>query len=181
MKEERIDVRAMSPERVAEVKRSADLCFDINTTRPTTPEFTALVQELFRGKFGEGSQVLPPIHVILGDHISIGNHVSIGFNFTAMSAGGITIEDHVMIAANVQILTNNHDLYDRPVLLAKPVHICKNVWIGAGATLLPGVTVGENAVVAAGAVVSKDVPPNTIVAGIPAKVIREIPPEPAKS
>ena len=80
-----------------------------------------------------------------------------------------------MVAANAQLISNNHDLYDRMVLICKPVRICKNAWIGAGATILPGVTVGENAVVAAGAVVTKDVAPNTIVGGNPAKFIKNIP------
>jgi acetyltransferase-like isoleucine patch superfamily enzyme len=74
----------------------------------------------------------------------------------------------------VQLISNNHDLHERPILICKPVRICKNAWIGAGATILPGVTVGENAVVAAAAVVTKDVPANTIVGGNPAKVIKMI-------
>ena len=82
-----------------------------------------------------------------------------------------------MIAANVQLISNNHDLYERQILICKPVRICKNAWVGAGATILPGVTVGENAVVAAAAVVTKDVPANTIVAGNPARIIKTIPPK----
>lgn len=78
------------------------------------------------------------------------------------------------IAVNAQIISNNHDLHDHSLLVCKPVHICRNAWIGAGATILPGVTVGENAVVAAGAVVTKDVAPNTIVGGNPAKLIKTI-------
>ena len=95
-----------------------------------------------------------------------------------MARGGITIEENVLIAANVQLISNNHDLYDRMLLVCKPVRICKGAWIGAGATILPGVTVGENAVVAAGAVVTKDVAPNTIVGGNPAKLIKAIPEKP---
>ena len=91
-----------------------------------------------------------------------------------MSAGGITIDDEVMIAANVQLISNNHDLEQRNVITCKPVHICRQVWIGAGATILPGVTIGENAVVGAGSVVTHDVPPMTIVAGNPARTIKTI-------
>ena len=82
-----------------------------------------------------------------------------------------------MIAANVQLISNNHDLYERQVITCKPVHIGKNAWIGAGATILPGVTVGDNAVVGAASVVTKDVAPDTIVAGNPAKFIKVIPPK----
>ena len=81
-----------------------------------------------------------------------------------------------MIAANVQLISNNHNLYERQVITCKPVHIGKNAWIGAGATILPGVTVGDNAVVGAASVVAKDVAPDTIVVGNPAKFIKAIPP-----
>lgn len=138
---------------------------------PMTDEYNSLVAELF-GEFGEGSSVMAPINVIRGRSIKIGRNVSILYNFIAMSTGGIVIEDDVMIAAGVSIITNNHDYDDRPVLLCKPVHIKRNAWIGARATILPGVTVGENAVVAAGAVVSKDVPDNVVVGGVPAKIIK---------
>ncbi len=76
--------------------------------------------------------------------------------------------------ANVQLISNNHDLEQRNVITCKPVHICRQVWIGAGATILPGVTIGENAVVGAGSVVTHDVESNTIVAGNPARFIRKI-------
>lgn len=91
-----------------------------------------------------------------------------------MAAGGITIEDDALIAANVQLISNNHDLYDRAVITCLPVHIGKRAWIGAGATILPGVSVGDNAVVGAGSVVTHDVEPNTIVAGNPARLIKRI-------
>ena len=90
--------------------------------------------------------------------------------------GGITIEDNVLIGPKVNLITENHPLNpnDRKSLICKPIAIKRNAWIGAAATILPGVTVGENAVVAAGAVVTTDVPPNTIVGGVPAKFIKNI-------
>ena len=91
-----------------------------------------------------------------------------------MGAGGITIDDDAMIAANVQLISNNHDLYDHAVLTCKPVHIGRNVWIGAGATILPGVTIGENSVVGAASVVTKDVPANVVVVGSPAKIVKQL-------
>ena len=91
--------------------------------------------------------------------------------------GGITIEDDVLIGPKVNLITENHPLDpgDRKALLTKPIIIKRNAWIGAGATILPGVTIGENSVVAAGAVVSRDVLPNVVVGGVPAKIIRSIP------
>lgn len=91
-----------------------------------------------------------------------------------MSAGGITIDDGVMVGPNVQIYTDNHDFDNHMVLRCKPAHICKNAWIGGGAIILPGITVGENAVVGSSAVVTHDVEPNTIVAGNPAHVIKKL-------
>ena len=110
----------------------------------------------------------------IADNIHIGNNVSINPYFKCMSAGNVYIEDNVMIAMNVSVITNNHDFYDRAVLTVKDVHIKKNAWIGAGAIILPGVTIGENAIIGAGSVVTKDVAPNTVVAGNPAKVIKEL-------
>ncbi len=90
--------------------------------------------------------------------------------------GGITLEEGVLIGPRATIISVNHPLApaERRGLILKPVRIRKNAWIGAGATILPGVTVGENAIVAAGAVVSKDVPPNTAVGGVPAKILKTL-------
>ena len=89
-----------------------------------------------------------------------------------MARGGITIENDVQIAANVQLLSNNHDPYDRQVLLCKPIVIKEGAWIGAGASIMAGVTVGKHAIVGAAAVVTKDVPDYGVVVGAPAKVIK---------
>ena len=90
--------------------------------------------------------------------------------------GGITLEDHVLIGPRANLLTVNHpqDPKQRRSLIVKPITIKRNAWIGAAATILPGVTVGENAIVGANALVTKDVPANTVVGGNPAKVIKEI-------
>ncbi|RZM25757.1 MAG: sugar O-acetyltransferase, partial [Pedobacter sp.] len=84
--------------------------------------------------------------------------------------GGIILEDDVLIWPKVNLITENHPLnpLERRGMLCEPILIRSNAWIGAGATILPGVTIGENSVVAAGAVVSKDIPSNTVVGGIPA-------------
>jgi acetyltransferase-like isoleucine patch superfamily enzyme len=93
-----------------------------------------------------------------------------------LDLGGIVIEDNVLIAPKVNLLSEGHPLApeNRQSLVPGAIHIKKNAWIGANAAILPGVTIGENAVVAAGAVVNKDVPDNTIVGGIPAKIIKTI-------
>lgn len=90
--------------------------------------------------------------------------------------GGIVIEDGVFIAPKVSLLTEGHPISarDRHSLNVAPIHIKKNAWLGANATIMQGVTIGENAVVASGAVVTADVPDDTVVGGIPAKVIKTI-------
>ena len=120
--------------------------------------------------------VFTPLYINCGKHITIGKNVFINFDCTFLALGGITIEDDVLIGPKVSLITENHPLNpeERKGLTGKPILIKKNAWIGANATILSGVTIGENAVVAAGAVVSKDVPDNTIVGGIPAKFIKNV-------
>jgi acetyltransferase-like isoleucine patch superfamily enzyme len=103
--------------------------------------------------------------------------VFVNQNCTFYDLGGIEIADDVMIGPNVSILTSSHPIEPaqrRNGVIASPVVIEKNVWIAAGVTIIGGVTVGENSVVAAGSVVTADVPPDTLVAGNPARVIRSI-------
>ena len=90
--------------------------------------------------------------------------------------GGIYIDDGALIGHHVVLATLNHDLDParRGDLHPAPIRIEKNVWIGSNATILQGVTIGDGAVVAAGAVVNRDVPANTVVGGVPAKVIKTI-------
>lgn len=174
MEEVRIDMRKPEEADPAEGVRCAQLCFKINHTMPMTEEYNRLVSELFMGNIGERSRIMPPLTVVRGNSVKIGRNVVVMNNSLFMAAGSITIEDDVMVAANVQLISNNHDLYDHQILTCKPVRLKHNCWIGAGATILPGITVGENAVVAACAVVTKDVEDNTVVGGNPAKVIKRI-------
>ena len=183
MEEKRIDMRMDSEENrqlMEEAKRSTQLCFRINHAMPMTEECDALISELFQGAIGEGSHIAPPLQVIRGNKVKIGKNVSIMYNWVCMSTGGLVIEDDVRIAANCSIATNNHDFYDRAILTCKPVHIKRNAWIGMGSIILPGVTIGENAIVAAGAVVTKDVPDNAMVGGVPAKIIKMLDGKPKK-
>jgi acetyltransferase-like isoleucine patch superfamily enzyme len=122
----------------------------------------------------ETTTVFAPFYTNFGKFLTIGKRVFINHACSFLDMGGITIEDDVLIGPKVNLITENHPLdpADRRALICKPIVIKRNVWIGAGSTVLPGVTIGENAVVAAGAVVSKDVPANTVVGGIPARQIK---------
>ena len=167
MEEKRIDMRVAEQADPAESRRCAQLCFKINHTMPFTEEYDKLVEELFLGHIGVGSRVMSPLTVVRGNSVSIGKNVVVMNNALFMAAGGVTIEDDVLVA-------NNHDLYDHQILTCKPVVLKRNCWIGAGATILPGVTVGENAVVGAGSVVTRDVEANTVVVGNPARVVKTL-------
>lgn len=173
-KEIRVDMRIPNPEGADRGKRDAELIFKLNHTMPMTEEYNALLKELFGENIGEGSYIAPPISMVCADQVKIGKNVYINSNLLSMSRGGVTIEDDAMIAANVQILTNNHDPYDRQILTCKPVLIGKGAWIGAGATILPGVRVGEYAIVGAASVVTHDVPDFAVAVGSPARVIKTL-------
>ena len=148
--------------------------FKFNHAMPGTEEYNKLMHELFYNQIGENSRVNAPLTVCVPKNVHIGKNVTVMNGSLMMAAGGITIEDDVMVAANAQLISNNHDPYERMILTCKPVKICKGAWIGAGATILPGVTVGEYAIVGASAVVTKNVPAYSVVVGTPAKVIKTL-------
>jgi len=139
-------------------------------------EIKKLLSQITGSEIDESVAVFTPFYINYGKHTKIGKNVFINFDCVFLDLGGITIEDNVLIAPKVSLLSEGHPVspHQRQLLVPGHIHIKKNAWIGAGATILPGVTVGENAVVAAGAVVSKDVPANTVVGGIPAKYIKNI-------
>jgi acetyltransferase-like isoleucine patch superfamily enzyme len=169
-----VDMRLHTPEELEKGSAQAQLLFKFNHTMPGTPEYMELMQKLFDGNVGEGSYVAAPLQGVCFDRIKIGKRVYLNSNLLAMARGGITIEDDVQMAANVQILTNNHDPYERQLLTVKPVLIQKGAWIGAGVTILPGISIGKHAIVGAAAVVTKDVPDYAIVVGNPAKVVKTL-------
>ena len=142
----------------------------------TIDEMRERLSEIIEAKLIRATTVFVPFHTNFGKHIKIGKNVFINHACTFLDLGGITIEDDVQIGPRVNLITENHpvDPTKRKHLDLKSILIKRNAWIGAGATILPGVTIGENSIVAAGAVVNKDVPDNTIVGGIPAKLIKAI-------
>lgn len=173
MEEIRIDCLNHTEQELAVAKELRQNIFRLNHTMPDTEEYGELLHKVFP-YLGEKCRVEIPFSGVRTANVKFGRNVIIMPGCLMMSAGGITIDDDVLIAANVQLISNNHDLEQRNVITCKPVRICRRVWIGAGATILPGVTIGENAVVGAGSVVTHDVEPNTIVAGNPARLIRKI-------
>lgn len=127
-------------------------------------------------KTDESFLLFPPFYTDCGKNITVGKNVFINSGCCFQDQGGITIGDGALIGHQVVLATLNHDLNPerRKSMKAAPIVIGKNVWIGAHATVLAGVSIGDNAVIAAGAVVTKDVPPMTVVAGIPAKTVKSV-------
>ncbi|TCN58677.1 sugar O-acetyltransferase [Flavobacterium circumlabens] len=159
------------------IKKALRVTAKLNTlVTDDLQEINTVFSELIGKKVDPTFFLIPPFHSDFGENISIGKNVFINHACTFMDRGGITIEDDVLIGPKVNLITTNHPVSPaaRRATISNPIHIRKGAWIGVGATILPGVTVGENAIVAAGAVVSKNVPENTIVGGIPAKIIRSI-------
>ena len=157
-------------------QRALRLTSVINSTYHEPEELRRLFSELIGQSDLEGFGLFPPFHTDFGLNITVGKNVFINSGCTFQDQGGITIGDGALIGHQVSIATINHaiDPEDRGSMTFRPVVIGKNVWIGDHATILPGVTVGDGAIIAAGAVVTKDVPPRAIVAGVPAKVIRTV-------
>jgi acetyltransferase-like isoleucine patch superfamily enzyme len=163
---------------VANVKRAMAITATLNRlTYDDADQVRALFSELVGKTVDDSFCLIPPFYTESGVNIRVGRNVFVNQNCTFYDLGGLDIADDVMIGPNVSIITTGHPIEPsqrRTGVTARPVMIERNVWIAAGVTIIGGVTIGENAVVAAGSVVTKDVPPNTLVGGNPARVIRSI-------
>ena len=157
------------------VNRTIRLSAFLNTSTDID-QIREQLNAIIGSQLDESTTVFAPFYTNFGIFTQIGKNVFINHACSFLDMGGITIEDDVLIGPKVNLITENHPLepVDRRALICKPIVIKRNAWIGAAATILPGVTIGENAVVAAGAVVHQDVPTNTIVGGVPAKIIKKI-------
>jgi acetyltransferase-like isoleucine patch superfamily enzyme len=162
----------------ASVRRAMAITPRLNRlTFEDADEIRALFGQLIGKQVDGGFSLIPPFYTTGGEDIRVGRNVFINQNCTMYDLGGIDIGDDVMIGPNVSIVTSGHPIEPsrrRDFVTAKPIVIGRNVWIAAGVTIIGGVTIGENSVVAAGAVVTRDVPPNSLAGGNPARVIRFI-------
>jgi len=134
-------------------------------------------EELIGKPVGDSFTLIPPFYADYGLNITIGRAVFIGYHCMFTGHAAIDIADQVMIANKVNLVTAGHPVdraKRRAYITAEPITIETNVWIGTAATILPGVHIGADAVVAAGAVVTREVPAATLVAGVPARVIRHL-------
>ena len=140
-------------------------------------ERNGLIRELM-GRIGERFVIEGPLHCDFGFNIEIGENFYANVNLIILDGAKVTIGDNVFIAPNVGIYTAGHPLdverRNAGLEYALPITIGNNVWIGGHVSIMPGVMIGDGAVIGGGAVVTKDIPPNVVAAGNPARVIREI-------
>lgn len=158
------------------LREAGRIVFELNSFYHDESEIRRLFSALTGVDVDESFVLRPPFYADFGRNIRVGKNVFVNHGCTFMDRGGITLEDDVLIAPKVSLITLNHLLApsERRTTVCAPITVKRNAWLGLGATIMPGVTIGENAVVAASGLVTRDVPPNTVVAGIPARVVRRI-------
>lgn len=155
-------------------QRALKITSEINGSYHEPQELRKIFSELIGKPVDDSFGLFPPFYTDCGLNITIGKNVFINSGCKFQDWGGITIGDGALIGHSVVLATINHGFSPdtRHDNAPAPIVVGKNVWIGSNAVILPGVTIGDNAVVAAGAVVTKDVPENTVVGGVPARVIK---------
>lgn len=159
-----------------QVTEARKITAQLNTGYHTPEEVHILVSELIGKPVDPSVDFALPLYVDFGKNITLGKNVFINSGCCFQDQGGITIGDGTLIGHHTAFATINHD-YDpdkRRILRTAPIVIGKNVWIGSNVSIVPGVTIHDGAIIGAGSVVTKDIPENTIAAGVPAKVIRQI-------
>lgn len=164
---------------VNEQLKQLDLLYDYNNSRPSEQDKREkLLKEMFL-EIGENCYIEPPLHSNwAGKHVSFGKNIYANFNLTLVDDTYITVGDSVMFGPNVTICTATHPIHleirYKKAQYNLPITIEDNVWIGGHAMVFPGVTIGKNSIIGAGSIVTKDIPPNVVALGTPAKVLREI-------
>ncbi|WP_282085280.1 DapH/DapD/GlmU-related protein [Streptomyces tendae] len=160
------------------VRRAIGMAEQINTLAyAQQEEIRERWSELTGQEVDETFHLIPPVYTDHGVNIRVGRSVFVNQGCRFNDVGGIEIDDDVMLGPDVSLITSGHPLDParrRTGITSAPIRIERNVWIGASAMVLQGVTIGADAVVAAGAVVTRDVPTRSVVAGVPAAVIKTL-------
>ena len=148
---------------------------ELNNRYHTPEEITRIMSEITGEPIDASFHMFPPFYADFGRNIHLGKNVFINSGCHFQDQGGIYIGDDVLIGHNVVLATVNHNLnpFDRHNIY-KPIIIGNRVWIGSGAVITQGVRIGDGAVIAAGAIVNRDVAPNTVVGGVPARLLKTI-------
>ncbi|MCW5837573.1 MAG: sugar O-acetyltransferase [Labilithrix sp.] len=169
---------ANDPELQANARRAMRLLEQYNRSSVDEPEERRRMLTELLADVGDGVEIRPPFYCDYGAQIRIGARTFVNFNLVALDVASITIGEDVQIGPSVQLLTPTHPTEPEPrrakIEAAKPIVIGDNVWLGGGVIVCPGVSIGANTVVGAGAVVTRDLPPDVVAVGNPARVIRSL-------
>lgn len=161
-------------------KRAVRLLSLYEQAHPTDPDIAAYLLAQVIGSVGEGVDIRPPLRVDYGHNITIGDGSWVNFGLTALDVAPIVIGQDVLIGPNCSLYTAIHPTEPGPRRAkwesAAPITLEDNVWLGGSVVVCPGVTIGENSIIGAGAVVTRDIPANSIAVGNPARVIRALDP-----
>lgn len=168
-------------------RRCRELVYDFNHLRPGNPEEMERLMQALVPNLGKGSWLQQPVRFDYGCFIGFGRECSVNYGFTALDCAPITIGDHVLIGPNCTLATPMHPFHPEERChakhpdgseyqpeYAKPITIESECWLAANVTVCGGVTIGRGSVIAAGSVVTRDIPPNSLAAGVPCRVLREI-------
>ncbi len=170
---------ADDPRIVADSRRAMELTARYNASSPSDPDTRRKILVDLLGSVGEGTEVRPPFSCDYGFQTHIGARTFANFGLIVLDVARVDIGDDVQIGPNVQLLTPTHPLEPEPRRAkweaASPITIGDNVWLGGGVIVCPGVTIGANTVVGAGSVVTRDLPPDVLAVGTPARVLRPLP------
>lgn len=157
-------------------KEAMKLTTELNNNYHTSDEIINIMEKITNSIIDKSFTLFPPFYTDCGKNLKLGKNIFINSGCKIQDQGGVSIGDGTLIGHNVVIATLNHNQnpIKRGNIIPAPVKIGKNVWIGANATICPGVEIGNGAIIAAGAVVTNDVAKETIVGGVPAKIIKKI-------
>jgi acetyltransferase-like isoleucine patch superfamily enzyme len=165
------------PQIYAIIRKAIRLTSQLNAmTVEDNAQVNHVLSELTNQPIDDTLFLIPPFYTDFGHNIRFGKNVFVNHACTFMDRGGITLEDNILVGPKVNLITTNHPTEhgQRRNTISLPIVLKRGAWIGANVTVMPGVTIGENAIVGAGAVVTKDVAANTIVAGVPARVVKHL-------
>ena len=164
----------------AHTKRAVRLLSLYEQAHPTDPDIARYLLAQVIGSVGEDVDIRPPLRVDYGHNITIGDGSWVNFGLTALDVAPIVIGQDVLIGPNCSLYTAIHPTEPGPRRAkwesAAPITLGDNVWLGGSVVVCPGVTIGENSIIGAGAVVTRDIPANSIAVGNPARVIRALDP-----
>ena len=172
------DLYIADDEIAREIHAGMALTDALNATPASDPEGRRQLLTELLGSYGEGAEIRSPFFCEYGHQIRIGSGTFANFGLTVLDVATVTIGEDVQIGPHVQLLTATHPLEPGPRRdkweYAKPIVIADNVWLGGGVIVCPGVTIGQNTVVGAGSIVTKDLPPDVLAVGAPARVVRSL-------